>query len=317
MSSEGPTPGGPAIATDNAAGQVQFSLFVREAIKNIQAAPLLTLVASLTIAVSLVLVGLFGFILVNADQLLDAIEGDLTVVVELEQNVSPQTVTELVNAIKERPEVASLEVLDADQDRQRTVEALPADVLEGLDDAAIPGRPVIEVRFKTTGRRKDDFHVLPDWLETLEGTSSVQRLHFDAHKVRVVFAVIDIIRLMGFLICSILLAAAVFFTVSTIKLAVYARQDEIEVLRLVGATDRFIRMPFYLEGIFAGAAGSLTALAIVAVIHNRLSNYVEEEVFINVDLHLMPAGMVLWLLLGGIVLGFIGARLSVQRYLRR
>ena len=298
-------------------GSVPFTLFVREASKNIRAAPLLTLVAVLTIAVSLVLVGLFGFVLVNASQLLDAIESDLTVAVELEEDVTPQTVTAMVNAIKARDEVASVEVLDALQDRQRTMEALPNDVLEGLDEEAIPGRPMLEIRFRTDGRRKDDFTVLPDWLETLEGTASVQRLHFDAHKVRVVFAVIDIIRLMGFIVCGILLAAAVFFTVSTIKLAVYARQEEIEVLRLVGATDRFIRMPFYLEGIFAGGMGSVTALSIVAVIHGRLSSYVDEQVFIDVDLHLMPAGMVLWLLLGGVVLGLLGARLSVQRYLRR
>lgn len=298
-------------------GRVPLSLFAREASKNIRAAPWLTLVAVLTIAVSLVLVGLFGFVLVNAGQLLDAIENDLTVAVQLKEDVNPQTVTEMVNAIKARDEVAGITVLDAVEDRQRMMEVLPNEILEGLDEAAIPGSPMIEVRFRSDGRRKEDFEVLPDWLGSLEGTAVVERLHFDAHKVRVIFAVVDIIRLLGFIVCGILLAAAIFFTVSTIKLAVYARQEEIEVLRLVGATDRFIRMPFYLEGIFAGTLGSLCALTIVALIHGRLSSYVDEQVFIDVDLHLMPAGMVLWLLFGGVVLGWTGARLSVQRYLRR
>ena len=298
-------------------GRVPLSLFAREASKNIRAAPWLTLVAILTIAVSLVLVGLFGFVLVNAGQLLDAIEDDLTVAVQLKEDVDPKTVNEMVNAIKARDEVASIVVLDAVEDRQRMMDVLPNEILEGLDEEAIPGSPMIEVRFRSDGRRKDDFEILPDWLESLEATATVERLHFDAHKVRVVFAVVDIIRLMGFIVCGILLAAAIFFTVSTIKLAVYARQEEIEVLRLVGATDRFIRMPFYLEGVFAGGLGSLTALSIIALIHGRLSTYVDEQVFIDVDLHLMPAGMVVWLLFGGVILGWVGARLSVQRYLRR
>ena len=62
--------------------------------------------------------------------------------------------------------------------------------------------------------------------------------------------------------------------------------------------------------------GIIVALAIVAVIHTRLRSYVDEQVLINVDLHLMPPGMVAWLLVGGIGLGLLGSAFSVQRYLR-
>ncbi|MEC9072102.1 MAG: FtsX-like permease family protein, partial [Myxococcota bacterium] len=117
--------------------------------------------------------------------------------------------------------------------------------------------------------------------------------------------------------CLVVLAAAIFFTFSTIKLAVYARREEIEVLRLVGATDGFIRIPFYIEGFLAGLLGAIGALIIIAIIHARLLAFVEEEHFLNVSLDLMPLGMLLWLFLGGILLGLLGSALSVGRHLRQ
>lgn len=300
-------------------GGPQVALFVREAWKNIRSAPILMLVAVLTISASLVLVGLFGFVMVNAGQLLDAIEEDLRVTLYLDDDVSDETVDQLVRTIADREEVASVTVLSREEDRKRNLELLgegPEALLEGLDDEAIPASACIEVQLEPRQRHKDAFVELPKWLTSLEGADGVQELHFGADKLRVIFAIIDLIRITGLLISAILLAAAVFFTVSTIKLAVYSRQDEIEILRLVGATDGFIRAPFYIEGAVAGLLGSVTALAIVMVIHTRLRSYVDEQVLINVDLHLMPPGMVIWLLVGGIGLGLLGSAFSVQRYLR-
>lgn len=292
------------------------AVFAREAWKNIRTAPGLTLVAVLTIAVSLILVGLFGFVVVNADRLLDRIGRDLRVTVYLEPDVTTAQVDVLVQAFEERDEVDSVTVLSADEDRARNKAALPPDLLEGLDDEAIPGQPVIEVQLKPRQRRKGDFRRLPEWISKFEGVEGVQDLYFGADKLRVVFAIVDLLRLAGLIISIIVLTAAVFFTFSTIKLAVYARQDEIEVLRLIGATDGYIRAPFYIEGAVAGLLGSALALLAVVLIHGRLSGFLQSERAINIDLDLLPAGMVVWLVLGGIALGLGGSALSVRRYLR-
>ena len=277
--------------------------FFREAWKNIRSAPILTTVAVLTIAVSLILVGLFGFIMINADRVLDAVAEDLRITIYLAEDVTPD-------------EVDSVTFLTAEDDRDRNIALLSSELLEGLDQEAIPGQPAIEVQLVPRQRTKDDFATLNAWLEELTHVESVQEAYFGADKIRILFAVIDLVRFTGVLICAIVLAAAIFFTFSTIKLAVYARKEEIEVLRLVGATDGFIRSPFYIEGALAGLCGSLTALAIIAFIHSKLIAFVEEEHFLNVSLDLMPAGVVLWLLFGGVALGLTGSALSLGRYLR-
>jgi cell division transport system permease protein len=281
--------------------------FFREAWKNIRSAPILTTVAVLTIAVSLILVGLFGFIMINAGRVLDAVAEDLRITIYLAEDVTPDEVDSLQKLIANRDEVDSVTFLTAEDDRARNVTLLSSELLEGLDQEAIPGQPAVEVQLVPRQRTKDDFATLNAWLEELTHVESVQEAYFGADKIRILFAVIDLVRFTGVLI---------FFTFSTIKLAVYARKEEIEVLRLVGATDGFIRAPFYIEGALAGLCGSLTALTIIAFIHSKLIAFVEEEHFLNVSLDLMPAGVVLWLLFGGVTLGLTGSALSLGRYLR-
>ncbi|MCB9727597.1 MAG: ABC transporter permease [Deltaproteobacteria bacterium] len=290
--------------------------FFREAWKNIRAAPALTVVAILTIAVSLILVGFFAFLMFNANRVLDGIAEDLRVTVYLSPDATAEQIDALQLEIAERDEVAQVTYLTAEEDLARNVALLSPELLEGLDAGAIPGQPAIDVLLRPRQRTKEDFARISAWLEELSGTQQVQELYFGADKIRILFAIIDLIRLTGLIICAIVLAAAVFFTFSTIKLAVYARREEIEVLRLVGATDRFIKAPFFIEGALAGLSGAAVALVLVATIHTRLLAFVEEEHFLNLSLDLMPAGMVMWLFIGGVGLGVAGSWLSVGRYLR-
>jgi len=292
------------------------SLFAREAWKNMCAAPLLSIVAVLTIAVSLILVGLFALVTVNADHVLDAMTRDLRITVYLTDAVTPEQVDALQKEIAARPEVTFTNFLTAREDRGRNRELLPPELLDGLDAEAIPGQAAIEVGLEPRHRTKDDFAKITEWLEGLAETDAVQELFFGADKIRILFAIIDVLRVIGSIICAIVLAAAVFFTFSTIKLAVYARREEIEVLRLAGATSLFIRAPFVIEGAVAGILGSFSALTIVGLIHARLVSFVEEEHFLNISLDLLPMEMVLWFMIGGVLLGMLGSLLSVGRYLR-
>ena len=295
---------------------VQTQRFLVEARKNVQTAPLLALVAVLTIAVSLILVGLFGFVVIHGDRILDEIARDLRVTVYLSDDITAGEVDALQRKIADRDEVASIAFLSAQDDRDLNRALLTPELLEGLDDDAIPGQPALEVQIAPRQRTTDDLKALMTWLRELREVDTVQDTYFGADKVRILFAVMDLLRLTGSVICIIVLAASIFFTFSTIKLSVYARRQEIEVMRLVGATDRYIRAPFYVEGFLAGLAGAIGALVIVAFIHSRLLAFVEEEHSLNFSLDLLPAGMLVWLFLGGVSLGLLGSALSVGRHLK-
>lgn len=290
--------------------------FAREAGKNMRAAPVLTVVAVLTIAVSLLLVGLFGIVLTSASTLLDGISHDLRITAYLDPGANAAAIDTLQAKIAEREEVASVRYLTAEEDRALSAELLGPELLEGLDEAAIPGQHAIAIQLEPRRRDKADFERVRLWLDELAAVEVVEDLWFGADKIRILFALVDLLRVAGLIISVIVLAAAIFFTFSTIKLAVYARREEIEILRLVGATPRFIQAPFYIEGAAAGLMGSAVAIAIIGYLHSELVAFAEEEHLLNLDLDLMPAGMMLWLLCGGITLGWLGSVLSVGRYLR-
>ena len=294
----------------------RIALYLREAWSNILSAPLLTLVAVLTIAVSLILVGFFGTLLVNANHVLDAMAHDLRITIYLDPSVDAASVNALQEQIATRDEVAQTAFLSAEEDRQRNRELLDAELLKGLAEDAIPGQPAIEIQLEPRQRTKEDFTEITEWVAGLAGVQGVQELYFGADKIRILFAMIDLLRVIGLIICVIIVAAAIFFTFSTIKLAVYSRKEEIDVLRIVGATSTFIRTPFYLEGAFAGLLGTITALIIIGFIHSRLVAFVEEEHLLNVNFDLLPAGMLAWFLVGGVALGLAGSALSVRKHLK-
>lgn len=297
----------------------RVALCVREAVKNVKAAPVITVVAIMTIAVSLVMVGLFGFVMMNAEKLMDSMVQDLAVTVYLEPDgAQKKHVEPILSYLKARPEVAKpIQYYTPEQDRQRNLELLGPDLIQGLDpDVDVPGQPCIEFRLRAQDLRKGDFSEIPRQLKEFTGVESVQDLVTIAKDLRVLLALIDLTRDTGLILCIMVLAAAVFFTFSTIKLAVYTRQAEIEVLRLVGATNAFIRAPFYLEGVFAGLVGSTVAIAIVGTISAQLQTHLSEVQSLNLYLEPIPGVVMVYFLVGGVLLGLLGSALSVGRYLR-
>lgn len=290
--------------------------FLREAAKNVRHSLFLTSVSISTIAVSLILVGFFAFVLVNANTFVDKIAKDLRVSVYLKADATPEALDALTKTIKERPQVEDVRYVSREEDRARSKELLTGELLEGLDEESLPGQHSLEVTLESRGLLKQDLEELDGWLKGLESVDGVDDTLFGADKLRVIYASIDLVKLTGAIISVIIVLAAIFFTFSTIKLAVYARHEEIQILRLVGATNRFIRVPFYIEGVFQGLVGSLVAIGILAVIRSQLNTFVREVHFLNLELDLLPTELMVYFLAGGVGLGLVGSVLSIGRYLK-
>jgi cell division transport system permease protein len=284
--------------------------------KNVARSPFLTLVSIATIAVSLILTGFFGYVFFQVNSLLDDVGRDLRITVFLTDGTPPEQIAALAGQIKGREEVDEVEFLSAREDRERNRALLPASLLEGLDEDSIPGQPCLEVSLKKRQRLKDDFENLAQWINGLKGVGGVEDILFGADKIRLVFVLIDAFKYVGVIISLVIFFASVFFVFSTIKLAVYSRRDEIEILRLVGATDAFIKIPFYAEGVLHGIAGAAAATAIVLGMNLQLAFYMEEQHNLNWQLDLLPGPLVAWFFVAGTLLGLLGSMSAIGRYLR-
>ena len=294
----------------------RFLYFFREAMKNIRHSALLTVVSICTLAVSLIMLGFFGHLLFNAQQLLNDVGKDLKITVYLNADTTVDEAETIREAVSQRQDVETVVLLSPKEDRERNRELLDPELIAGLDAESIPGSPCLDIVLKRKSRVREDFDSLTTWLGDLKSVAQVEDIHYTAQKFRVIYAMIDIVEMVGFILCGVILFASVFFVFSTIKLAVYARQEEIEVLRLVGATDGFIKAPFYIEGLIQGLTGAVVALVTVAVLHFRIQRFIQVEQGLNFELDLLPPTMILWFLIGGMTLGLAGSAFSVGRHLK-
>ena len=218
------------------------SYFFKEAFKNVRHSMLLTVISILTIAVSLILVGFFGGLLLAASDLIDDLAEDIRISAYLESDISPKQVSSLIASIQNRDGVETVEFVPLEDDRLRNRDLLSDELLAGLDDASIPASPTLEIVLEKERRLRKDVDEVSVWVKDLKGVDGVSEVEIGMDKIRLGLAFVDVFRSLAWAICVILIIAAVFFVFSTIKMAVHARADEIEILRLVGATPRFIRL---------------------------------------------------------------------------
>ena len=294
----------------------RITYFFKEAIKNVRFSPMLTAISIFTMAGALILVGFFGGLMLATDDLLEGVAEDLRVTAYLNPEISDAEIESLSKLILARDGVEEVTYISEEADRQRAKELLPADILEGLDPGDLPAAPTLEIALEKKRRLNHEVDELAHWLKDLEGIHRVAEIEFGIERIRLGMAVVDTFELLAWVLSIVLLIAAIFFVFSTIKMAVYARSDEIAILRLVGATSQFIRIPFFIEGVFQGLAGSIIAYIAVLYGHSRLNTYIQTQHLLDVELNLAPGLLVGWLFLGGILLGFLGSYLAVGRYLK-
>lgn len=290
--------------------------FLRQALRLARASPWLTGVSVLTIAVALSLMGLFSMAFFNANEMIRELGASLTVSVYLVEDVTDVRLQAIEARVRAHAGVRSVKVLTAEMDRERNRELLDPTLLEGLDDEAVPGQPVLELELDAGLASRSDLDALTAWAAEVEGVDEVQDVRFGAERLRLLFAVLEIVRAVGLVLSAVLLASAMFFVFVTIRLGVFSRRDEVEILRLVGATPLFVRLPFLAEGALQGLVGALVAMLFIGLLHLELRSLVRDFYMLNMDWSLLPPGMVVWLLIGGPCLGLLASGLSVGRYLR-
>ena len=296
---------------------MRLGYFLRRAVKGMRQAVFVNVVAVLTIAIALFVVAVFSGVVGQVRGLLDAWSSDLVVAVYLEDELAAEARVRIRAAIEEAAghdarimEVSKEEAME----RLRASLADDADILQGLENNPLPESIEIAGGVSRLGRER-----LEEFAAAIESMEGVDEVDFGRDWVGRLEGLVSLLAIAGLFLGGLILLAAMVTVSNTIKLAVFARKDEIEIMKLCGATDSFVRAPFLIEGLLQGLMGSIIAGVAATFLWFVLLPRVEAglaEAF-AMQISIAAPGYVLPLLVvGGAALGLGGAALSLGRFLR-
>ncbi|HEV8305058.1 MAG TPA: permease-like cell division protein FtsX [Gemmatimonadales bacterium] len=284
-----------------------MNLVVREALLAFKRAPLLSALSVTTIAFSLFVLGLFGLVAVNLQDALRTVAERVEIVAYLLPGTPIEATAIGLKDIEAFPEVQAATYVSEEEAlaRARTELVEFRDVLRELERNPLPAS--IEVRLKPSFR--DAEHVA-GVAERLRGFGFVDDVRFGRDWVEKLDRLRQLAAAVGIVVGAAFAAVAIIIIGTTIRMAVLQRSREIAIMRLVGATDGFIRRPFLLQGAIKGLLGGIVAVALSFAAYALIDRYLIQAAFFTREQAAAIVGF-------GALIGLLGSATSVGRHLKR
>ncbi len=282
-----------------------MSLAVREALLSFRRAPVLATLAITTIAFALFVLGLFGLVAINLRTALAGIEERVEIVMYLMRGTPIEVVTVAIGDIQSFPEVDAVTYVSQDEalERARTELTEFQGVFENLAQNPLPAS--LEIRLKPGFRESEH---AANVATRLQGFRFAEDVRFGRDWIEKLDRLRNIAAMVGLTVGLGFMAAAAIIIGTTIRMTVLARRREIQIMRLVGATDGFVRMPFLLDGAVKGALGGVFAILLNYAAYFAVSRALFTAAFFT-------AGQAGLFILFGAVLGLAASAFSVGRHL--
>lgn len=291
---------------------MRFGYFVSETVQNLRRNFLMTVAAISTVAISLLLLGgtqILGLIVNNVTLNWEA---KVEISTYLRDDATQNEIGALEEEIAQMPEVEDVTYVSKDQafeEFKEMYETQP-EFYENLPEDALPASLRIKLK---------DADQTEAVAAAIEGAPGVKDVRFGGEIIKRLLRVNSLLRTITLVMSIILMIAAAALIANTIRLAIYARRDEIGIMKLVGATNWFIRIPFMLEGVFAALMGAVAAGAVILLANTLLFSRIGETLtFLGPVFSFTSTEIVtVMLVLGGTgcAVGLIGSMMALRRFL--
>lgn len=291
--------------------------FLRKSLGSIRENPFINLVTVGTIAIAMLLEGSFLLVFWNLQAVVDRLTRDVEISAYLRDDATPASVAALGERLRRQPEVEDVRFVSKAEALAVFQKQNPEDkaLLEGLGENPLPASYQVKL-----GARYRDAENVTRVAADLASDGAVDEVEYGQEWIAKFTAFLKLLQIAGIGLGAMLVLAVVFVVSNTIKLAVFARRDELEIMQLVGATPMFIRIPYLLEGVVQGGMGASLALAGLWFGWRTGSEYAARSlapVFGTGSLEFLPAPHAAALVAGGVLLGFFGSLFAMGRFLKQ
>lgn len=289
---------------------------IRRTLRNIRGKFFLNLSAVGVIAISALIFSSFALIAYNFASFLEVWEEKIEVIAYLKKGISIKNTEDLLDHIRSLDGVESVRYFSPSDALAFLQAKLGAErnLLEGIQPSVLPAS--VEIQLKREYRRADQIRTLA---ERLKQFPQFEEIQYGREWVETFSTLVDILQITCWILGGVLLGAMILIISNTLQLTIASRREEIEIMQFVGASPFYIRVPFYMEGILQGLFGAAIAVGLLFLLHQVVLLYIPSSIQVwlaRVSFLFLPAEFVAGILLGGMVLGFLGSILSSARLLR-
>lgn len=302
----------------NMRGISVFVYSVQQGMKSLRKNRMFTLASIGTIAACLFLFGLFYFVVSNFQHMIKEVETTVGVTVFFEDGISQEQVDSIGEAIQFREEVDHIEFISAEEAWAKFVRENFSDNTELVDSFGTDNPLENSASYQVFLKDISDQQEIAEYVDGIEGVRTVKRSDETAKNLENANLLVSYVSIA---IIAILLAVSVFLINSTISTGITVRRSEIEIMRLMGASDFFIRSPFIVEGVVIGMVGALIPLVILLFSYNTIIQYIKTRFEVIAGwLDFLEAAQVFQMLIPvclliGIGIGFLGSFVTVRKHL--
>lgn len=282
-----------------------MSYALREALTAFRRTPLLTMLSVVAIAFSLFIVGLFGLTAYNISQAVRAVENKVEVVAYLRDEATPLQLQMAQDEIRRLDEVQQVRFVTKTEALAGAMQEMKEfrDVFTDLESNPLPAS--LEVRLRPGQSSPKSVARVAN---RLKAYSFVEEVDFGDGWVEKIYTIRRLFGAASAAIGGAFALVAAIIIATAIRISVFARREEISIMRLVGATDGFVQSPFLLEGVFTGFVGGLAAAGLTYLAFGVLNRYLFALSFI-------PAQWIAGFVVAGTVFGFLSSMVAVRRHL--
>ena len=270
-----------------------------------------TVTAVVTTAFTMLGMGVFLLLYLNIQGVLSSLHEEIKVIVYFRDSVTPQAMMALRVRLSDDAAVSGIEVVTREQALESFRNRFPSEerLLNGLGENPFPASLVLKIvpRFRTS-------KAVADLVQKLQALPEVEEVLYNRELIENLAAGLRYLRLLGILVGAVLAASMVTILANTIRLTLYARREDIEILRLIGATPGFIKTPFLLEGALLGGFGAAGSLLLLRAVFG----FAETKMALHgsfwglgATLSFLPVQLMAAMVVLGTMLGFLGSIVSL------
>ena len=290
-------------------------LFFKRAIDDIFNNRFLNLVTIITISLSILIASAFILFFVNTSDVINSWKKGLRIMAYLEPGITNAELENIKGRIRSLGDVDSIKFISRQDalDRLKTQMKHQSSLFANLTRNPLPDS--FEIRMTAAIESWQKIDSLAHRIESLPRVAEVE---YGQRWVGRFTHIISLFRLAGYAMGALFFMATIFIVANTIRLVIYSRRGEVEIMRLVGATDNFIKVPFYFEGLIQGALGAIIGLAMLYVAFVIVSSNIEQGFFPGLfRFHFLSPTIMLAIFLVSMLVGWLGCFISLKQFLKQ